>query len=85
MIKVGVLVLITGLMLLGGCASQQAANEQAQQYEDPKDPLESLNRTMWDFNYEILERIYFTTYRCGLRGLYATNCSHRFTELGRES
>jgi phospholipid-binding lipoprotein MlaA len=53
--KVGVLVLITGLMLLGGCASQQAANEQAQQYEDPKDPLESLNRTMWDFNYEILD------------------------------
>jgi phospholipid-binding lipoprotein MlaA len=53
--KVGVLVLATGLLLLGGCASQQSANEQAQQYEDPKDPLESLNRTMWDFNYEVLD------------------------------
>jgi phospholipid-binding lipoprotein MlaA len=53
--KVGVLVLVTGLLLLGGCASQQATTEQAQQYEDPNDPLESLNRTMWDFNYEILD------------------------------
>jgi len=53
--KVGVLVLATGLLLLGGCASQQSANEQAQQYEDPKDPLESFNRTMWDFNYKVLD------------------------------
>lgn len=53
--KVGVLVLATGLLLLGGCASQQTANEQAQQYADPKDPLESINRTMWDFNYEVLD------------------------------
>jgi len=55
MTKVGVLVLVTVLLTLGGCASQQAVSEQAQQYEDPKDPLESLNRTMWDFNYEILD------------------------------
>ena len=53
--KVGILILVMGLILLGGCASQNATNEQAQQYEDPKDPLESLNRTMWDFNYEILD------------------------------
>lgn len=53
--KVGVLVLATGLLLLGGCASKQTTTEQAQQYQDPKDPLESLNRTMWDFNYEILD------------------------------
>jgi phospholipid-binding lipoprotein MlaA len=53
--KVGVLVLVTGLLLLGGCASQQTTTEQAQRYEDPNDPLESLNRTMWDFNYEILD------------------------------
>jgi len=53
--KVGVLVLVTGLLLLGGCASKRAGTEQAQQYQDPKDPLESLNRTMWDFNYEILD------------------------------
>tara|TARA_R110000751_G_scaffold15290_5_gene49563 strand:+ start:151295 stop:152062 length:768 start_codon:yes stop_codon:yes gene_type:complete len=53
--RVAVLVLATGLLLLGGCASQQTTTEKAQQYQDPKDPLESFNRTMWDFNYEILD------------------------------
>jgi phospholipid-binding lipoprotein MlaA len=53
--KAGVLVLVTALLILGGCASQPAATEQDQRYADPKDPLESLNRTMWDFNYEILD------------------------------
>jgi phospholipid-binding lipoprotein MlaA len=53
--KAGVLVLATGLLLLGGCASQHTSTEQSQQYADPKDPLESLNRTMWDFNYEVLD------------------------------
>jgi phospholipid-binding lipoprotein MlaA len=53
--KVSVFVLAIGLMLLGGCASQPGAIEQSQQFADPKDPLESLNRTMWDFNYEILD------------------------------
>ena len=53
--KVSVLVLATGLLLLGGCASQPGGIEQSQQFADPKDPLESLNRTMWDFNYEILD------------------------------
>lgn len=53
--KVSVIVLAIGLLLLGGCASQPSAIEQSQQYADPKDPLESLNRTMWDFNYEILD------------------------------
>jgi phospholipid-binding lipoprotein MlaA len=53
--RVGVLVFATALLLLCGCASKQTTTEKAQQYEDPKDPLESLNRTMWDFNYEILD------------------------------
>lgn len=53
--KVAVLILATGLLLLGGCASQQSTSDQTQQYQDPKDPLESFNRTMWDFNYEILD------------------------------
>lgn len=45
------------LLMLGGCASNQSVNsaEQAQEYNDPKDPLESFNRTMWDFNYEVLD------------------------------
>jgi phospholipid-binding lipoprotein MlaA len=53
--KLGILVLATGLLLLGGCASQQSTAEKASQYQDPKDPLESINRTMWDFNYEVLD------------------------------
>ncbi|RDV24430.1 VacJ family lipoprotein [Alteromonas aestuariivivens] len=45
---------------LTGCASrngteqvevQQTGNEQG----DPRDPLESVNRTMWDFNWEVLD------------------------------
>ena len=55
MSKFGVLILATVLLILGGCASRPAVNEQAQQYQDPKDPLESFNRTMWDFNYDILD------------------------------
>jgi hypothetical protein len=43
--KVSVFVLATGLLLLGGCASQSVAIEQSQQFADPKDPLESLNRS----------------------------------------
>ena len=42
------------MLTLGGCASNNSA-QQEQSYEDPKDPLESINRTMWDFNYEILD------------------------------
>ncbi|MFT5924860.1 MAG: phospholipid-binding lipoprotein MlaA [Paraglaciecola sp.] len=53
--KVSVFVLTTGLLMLGGCASRPAIIEQSQQFADPKDPLESLNRTIWDFNYEILD------------------------------
>lgn len=53
--RLGLLVLATGVLLLGGCASQQATTEKAQAFQDPKDPLESINRTMWDFNYEILD------------------------------
>jgi phospholipid-binding lipoprotein MlaA len=48
------------LSVMGGCASRQAAQEQAQDqtdsYSDPKDPLESFNRTMWDFNYDVLDK-----------------------------
>jgi phospholipid-binding lipoprotein MlaA len=46
---------ITVLVLLGGCASKQATSEQVQQYDDPMDPFEPLNRTLWDFNYEVLD------------------------------
>lgn len=62
--------LLVGLMistaLLGGCASRQAADEQAAANEqsnvpayssrDERDPLEPINRAVWDFNWNILDR-----------------------------
>jgi phospholipid-binding lipoprotein MlaA len=53
--RISFLTIVTGLLLLGGCASQQKTAEQTKQYADPKDPLESFNRVMWDFNYEVLD------------------------------
>lgn len=52
--KSAILIVVFSLLVLGGCASNQVG-EQTQQYNDPKDPLESLNRTMWDFNYDVLD------------------------------
>lgn len=56
----GMIGLILILSLLGGCASRQSAQQQAQEqsdtYSDPKDPLETFNRTMWDFNYDVLDK-----------------------------
>lgn len=40
---------------LAGCASNNT-QQQAQQYNDPKDPLEGFNRTMWDFNWDVLDK-----------------------------
>jgi phospholipid-binding lipoprotein MlaA len=47
--------------LLGGCASQQASQQveqnstSVQDTSDPRDPLEPVNRVMWDFNWEVLD------------------------------
>lgn len=49
------LCLITGVLLLGGCASRDATQQQAATYQDPKDPLEPVNRALWDFNYDVLD------------------------------
>lgn len=56
-------ILLLSLSLLGGCASnnteQQAEQQAAQQNQasgDPRDPIESFNRTMWDFNYDVLDK-----------------------------
>lgn len=43
------------LLLLGGCASRGTVDGQVREYNDPKDPFESVNRTMWDFNYDVLD------------------------------
>jgi phospholipid-binding lipoprotein MlaA len=59
------------MLSLGGCASQQAVDEQASivqsneafdttqkasDHTDPRDPLEGFNRAMWDFNYDVLDK-----------------------------
>ena len=50
---------LLALLMLGGCASQQNVDGQvaAQEtnYQDPKGPFESVNRSIWDFNYNVLD------------------------------
>ncbi|MCC2614798.1 VacJ family lipoprotein [Aestuariibacter halophilus] len=48
---------IVSLLLLSGCASREATEQQvaAQNSGDPRDPFESVNRELWDFNYDILD------------------------------
>ncbi|MBU3022088.1 VacJ family lipoprotein [Aestuariibacter sp. A3R04] len=55
------LILVTAL--LTGCASQSASEQssggpsQGDPYQgDPKDPFESVNRVVWDFNWEVLDQ-----------------------------
>jgi phospholipid-binding lipoprotein MlaA len=49
------------LTLGSGCAAnhstaQQATANQSAQQGDPRDPFENVNRAMWDFNYEVLDK-----------------------------
>ena len=54
-----------GTFILSGCASKNAAEQQAsaqandnpvvEEYSDPRDPLESVNRAVWYFNWDILD------------------------------
>lgn len=64
MIKFSKWVSVSALLLaslLGGCASQQASQQveqnstSVQDTSDPRDPLEPVNRVMWDFNWEVLD------------------------------
>ncbi len=64
MIKFSKWVSVSALLLaslLGGCASQQVSqqveqnNTSVQDAGDPRDPLEPVNRVMWDFNWEVLD------------------------------
>lgn len=43
-------------LFIGGCASHQMGEAQAHQYNDLKDPIESVNRTLWDINYNVLDK-----------------------------
>ncbi|MCU7554893.1 VacJ family lipoprotein [Alteromonas sp. ASW11-19] len=50
--------LLFSVVILGGCASQNAEQQAAaetNQQGDPRDPLEPVNRLMWDFNWEVLD------------------------------
>lgn len=55
MIKRQVWAVLLSVLILGGCASRQAVDEQAQNSGDPRDPIENVNRAVWDFNYEVLD------------------------------
>lgn len=55
MTKVSLLISGITLLCLSGCATHKGVDEQAQAYTDPKDPFESVNREMWDFNYDVLD------------------------------
>jgi phospholipid-binding lipoprotein MlaA len=52
---------LVGICLLSGCASNPAVPQAsqpgpvAQHYADERDPLQRINRPLWDFNYEILD------------------------------
>ncbi len=48
---------VAALAVLSGCASQPVTEApQQQRYVDTRDPLESLNRPLWDFNYDVLDK-----------------------------
>ena len=56
------LFLAAALLVLSGCAAKPVVPEQAAaqsvsqvDYTDPRDPLETINRSLWDFNYDILD------------------------------
>lgn len=52
-------VLLPLMLLIGGCASKPDHSQTAQQhanYHDSRDPLETINRPLWDFNYDILDK-----------------------------
>jgi phospholipid-binding lipoprotein MlaA len=61
-LTLGKSILLAVILILGsGCAStkQEASSAQTNQVQgDPRDPLEGFNRTMWDFNYEVLDRFF---------------------------
>ncbi|MBU2112892.1 MAG: VacJ family lipoprotein [Gammaproteobacteria bacterium] len=57
--NVTLLPLLALLALLSGCANKAVVPAQNQSapasYTDVRDPLETLNRPLWDFNYDILD------------------------------
>ena len=61
------IVVCSVLLFSVGCASSKRldqttataqSHQTVQDTRDPRDPLEGFNRTMWDFNYEVLDRFF---------------------------
>ncbi|OUS23279.1 vacJ lipoprotein [Thalassotalea sp. 42_200_T64] len=46
-------ILLLSIIFLSACAT---SNEQEVEYSDPRDPLESINRPLWTFNWEYLDK-----------------------------
>ena len=50
------LILPLVLILLSGCATKPVQPvPPVAHYQDPRDPMETLNRSLWDFNYDVLD------------------------------
>ncbi len=49
---------LAAVTLLAGCASKPVPEQAPAQaaYKDTRDPLETINRPLWDFNYDILDK-----------------------------
>lgn len=47
------IVLLTSLIMVGGCSSTPPANEEA---SDPRDPLETINRPFWTFTWDYADK-----------------------------
>lgn len=56
MIRRRIWAVLLSVVILGGCASRQAVDQQAQDFSDPRDPIENVNRAVWDFNYDVLDQ-----------------------------
>ncbi|WNC69717.1 VacJ family lipoprotein [Thalassotalea nanhaiensis] len=48
--------IILSLLLLPACST---TNEQGDSYSDPRDPLESINRPLWTFNWDYADKYVF--------------------------
>ena len=48
-------VLLASVLVLTGCATGNTAHERAANATQESDPFESVNRELWDFNYEVLD------------------------------
>ncbi|MDG1732491.1 MAG: VacJ family lipoprotein [Thalassotalea sp.] len=62
--KLSSFVLLFSIFLLSACSSteqseSQTDNQTQQQESDPRDPIESINRSLWTFNWEYLDKYVF--------------------------